>query len=470
MDIASPSAVLSWRDPDGFVVNHRGEILRATALEKAEQTRALIHAPWMARFIAEGVVPGTHELADPPADIENAHQWKWLQHESLSFPCYPHEITALQLYDSAQLTLQVAIEAAQNGWVLKDASAWNVLFSLGRPVFVDLLSFAKQAPTGTWIAYGQFARNFLLPLLLYRKLGLTPADIFLANRDGISPEYAFQLLGRLRLMSPIGFEFVLLPRSLSRAGSRLIDSQNTRKPRQFDVELSGQLLLRTLRRLQRQLERLRPDKYSSDSTWKSYEEDRHHYSEADLTAKREFVRRYLRDATTVLDLGCNAGEFSLLAADCGKHVVAADADHGALSRLYARIRGLRRPIMPIALNIGRPTPAVGWENKEIASFLERATGQFDCILALGLIHHLLVGERVTLSMLADLLSGLDPKFVILEWVSPADPKFQQIAGLNAPLYSRLDAATLEAAMLQRFQMTAKMALPCGTRVMYLWSR
>jgi 2-polyprenyl-3-methyl-5-hydroxy-6-metoxy-1,4-benzoquinol methylase len=227
----------------------------------------------------------------------------------------------------------------------------------------------------------------------------------------------------------------------------------------------------TLRRLHRKLERLKPDdKYTADSAWKSYEEERHHYSEADLAAKREFVRQHLRDAKTVLDLGCNAGEFSLLAADCGKQVVAADADHAALSRLYGRIRGKGRPIMPIALNIGRPTPAVGWQNKEIPSFLERAAGQFDCIMALGLIHHLLVGERVTLPMLADLLDRLNPKLVILEWVSPTDPKFRQVAGLNAALYSRLDSIQLEESMLQRFQLTAKLALPCGTRVMYLWSR
>jgi SAM-dependent methyltransferase len=468
--VALQSAVLSWRDPDGYVVNDHGDILRAIALEKAEQTRTLIGSPWMARFIAEGFVPGTRELPDPPRSIERANRWMWLQHEVLEFPCYPHEITALQLYDAAQLTLKVALEAAAHGWTLKDASAWNVLFSRGRPVFVDLLSFEKQQPTGTWMAYGQFARHFVLPLLLYRKLGLTPSDIFMTNRDGISPEHAFQLLGRLRAMSPTALEFVVLPKLLAPAGSRLIASESTHKSRHFGVEMGTQLLLSTLRRLQRKLERLRPDKHDLDSVWKSYEEERHHYSEADLVAKRDFVRQHLQDSQTVLDLGCNAGEFSLLAAECGNSVVAADADHAALSRLHARVREQGRPIMPLMLNIGRPTPAVGWQNREVPAFLDRAAGQFDCVLALGLIHHLLVGERATLPMLADLFDRLGSKRVILEWVNPMDPKFRQLAGLNAALYSRLDATLLEEAMGRKFRMAAKTALPCATRVMYLWSR
>jgi 2-polyprenyl-3-methyl-5-hydroxy-6-metoxy-1,4-benzoquinol methylase len=470
IDASGQSAVLSWRDPDGFVVNHHGDILRAVARAKAEQTRELIRSPWMVRLIAEGFVPGSTELLDPPPSIEGASQWLWIRHATLEFPCHPHEVTALQIYDAAQLTLKVALEAAQHGWMLKDASAWNVLFSLGRPVFVDLLSFDKGEPTGTWIAYGQFVRHFLLPLLLYRKLGFTPPDIFLTNRDGVSPERAFEWLGSPRLVSPLVLEFVVLPKLLSRAGSRLVASESNRKTRVLDVEMSRELLLRRMRRLQRIIEQLRPDKSKSASVWKGYEEERAHYSDADLVAKTGFVRQHLGESSHVLDLGCNAGEFSMLAAECGKTVVAADADHPALSRLYARIRGLGTQITPLHLNIGRPTPAVGWKNREVASFLDRAKGRFDCILMLGLIHHLLVSERATLPMLVELLDSLDPKRVILEWVDPKDPKFRQLAGLNTALYETLDASEMETFMGQKYSLVARAPLPCKTRVMYLWCR
>lgn len=466
-DVTDP-VPLSWRDPDGFVVKSQGRILRAVVSKKSEQTRMLLRAPWMVRFIEEGLVPKTVEVAEPLSCAHRGATPLWLEHETLQFPCYPHEITALQLYDSALLTLRIAIESAQQGWILKDASAWNVLHSAGRPVFVDLLSFERQQPTGEWIAYGQFVRHFVLPLLLYRKLAMTPPEIFLIHRDGISPERAYQLLRGLDLISAAALEIVVLPKLLSRSGGRMIAAKRPTAPTAFDASMGLPLLLRTLHRLHRMVERLRPDFSKLKSLWGGYEETRSHYSDADLEVKTAFVRRHLGNCQRVLDLGCNAGEFSLLAAEAGRTVVSADADDIALSRLYERIRGKGSTVTPIFLNIGRPTPSVGWENRETESFLDRSVGQFDCVLVLGLIHHLLVSERATLDMVVNLLARLGPKQVILEWVDPTDPKFQQVAGLNASLYKDLDSERLESCMGQKYSLREKLALPCGTRVMYLW--
>ena len=467
---ASHTQRLSWRDPDGFVLKHQGRILRAVALSKAEQVRSLLRSPWMTRLIAAGEIPRTVELPDQPQLLEESKRWLWLEHDVLPFPCHAHEITALQLHDSGALTLKIAMEAAQNGWMLKDASAWNVVHSRGRPVFVDLLSFNPAEPTGIWVAYGQFVRHFLLPLLLHKRLGMTPPEIFLVHRDGISPERAYQALHGTALLSPAAMELVVLPKWLARQGSSLIAAQSARKPQEFAAEIGPTVVLRTLRRLARLLMRLRPVESNVDSGWVNYEQSRDHYTQADLAAKRTFVREHLGDAGTLLDLGCNAGEFSQLAVECGHTVVAADADHPALSRLYARVRGRDVPITPVMLQIGRPTPAVGWQNRELESFLERSTGQFDGVLMLGLIHHLLVGERATLPMLADLLGRLDPKRVILEWIDPQDPKFRQLAGLNGELYAALTARQLEEAMGERVKLVAKLTLPCATRVMYRWGR
>jgi SAM-dependent methyltransferase len=459
---------VSWRDPDGFVVKTEGRILRAVVADKFDQTRVLLGSPWFVSLIDQGLVPRTHVLASPPASYESVAPMLWLEHEVLEFPCYPHEITALQLHESARLTLRIAILAAEHGWILKDASAWNVLHSRGRPVFVDVLSFERAAPTGLWIAYGQFVRNFLLPLLLYRKIAMTPQDIFLSHRDGVTPERAYQLLSGFALASVAGLELVWLPRLFTRSGERLLAAKRPVAPRSFDAALALPRLLGTMRRLQRVLERLRPDHSRSQSLWSRYEETRTHYSDADLVAKAEFVRRNLGDARRVLDLGCNAGEFSLIAAESNRTVVSADSDELALSRLYSRVLGTGLPITPTLLNIGRPTPAVGWQNGEVESFMKRSMEQFDCILVLGLMHHLLVTERINIPMLVALWERLAAKRVIVEWVEPNDRKFQQLAGLNAGLYGNLNSAEFEASMLDKFTLIEKLSLPCGTRMMYLW--
>lgn len=468
-DAHSP-ARLSWRDPDGFVVNVEGRILRAVAPDKAARLKGLLASPWLQALIEAGAMPRTASLSDPPAVVRALGDWEWLEHERLGFPAHPHEITALQLFDSALLTVDIAISAASHGWVLKDASAWNVLHNGGRPVFVDLLSFEPFEPTGTWVAYGQFIRHFVLPLLLFNLRGITPAEIFLTHRDGVTPEHAHSLLRGRWVASPSVWEFVLLPKWLAGAGRRAIASgrQQSRPP--LKPDMAAQLLLGLLQRLKRKLLALRPRGEDAASVWGRYEEDRSHYSSADLAAKRDFVRGHLGDCTTVLDLGCNAGEFSLLAAECGKTVVAADSDHSALSRLHDRVRSKPAAVQPLYLDIGRPTPAVGWENREIRSFLDRSQGVFDCILMLGLLHHLLVGERATLLMISELIERLGPRRVILEWVDPRDPKFRELSGLNADLYAGLDATRLETAMVRSFRLSACVKLPCATRVMYLWER
>jgi len=468
MDIVSMSMPLSWRDPDGYVVKIQGRILRRVVTEKSAQIRMLINASWFVRFMREGLIPATSEVPPPVPFCEASDPGLWLEHEALEFPCYPHEITPLQLYDSGWLTMKIAIEAAEHGWILKDASAWNVLHSRGRPVFIDVLSFERQQAAGPWMAYGQFVRHFLLPLLLHRKLALTPPEIFLLHRDGVTPERAYQLLRGLDLVSLAAFEMIILPRLLSRSGSRKIAAEGSRSANR-DPALGLALLLGAMRRLQRMLERLRPDPARSKSVWNAYEEDRQHYSGADLQAKTEFVRKHWGDGPKVLDLGCNAGEFSLLAAEVGKTVVAADADEPALSRLYLRLRGRDLPVTPVLVNIARPTPSIGWQNREVESFLNRSTAQFDCVLVLGLVHHLLVSERATVPMLVELLDKIGPTRVILEWIEPSDPKFRQLAGLNALLYKDLDCTVLEACMQQKYTMLEKLPLPCGTRVMYLWS-
>ena len=106
-------------------------------------------------------------------------------------PLYPHEITALQLFDSAKLTLEIATTAAKNGWELKDASAWNVLHSRGRPVFVDFLHTLTDRMNRMIRVAGSLTDNsfaiFLLPLLLYRKTGMTPPEVFLAKSETAEP-------------------------------------------------------------------------------------------------------------------------------------------------------------------------------------------------------------------------------------------------------------------------------------------
>src|SRR5690606_18169035 len=75
------------------------------------------------------------------------------------------------------------------------------------------------------------------------------------------------------------------------------------------------------------------------SHWLDYEAQCHYEDEA-AAAKRSIVDRVLArlQPDTVWDLGCNLGEYSLIAARHARHVVAMDGDEPTVGGVYERMR------------------------------------------------------------------------------------------------------------------------------------
>ncbi|MGH8553655.1 MAG: class I SAM-dependent methyltransferase [Methylococcales bacterium] len=226
-----------------------------------------------------------------------------------------------------------------------------------------------------------------------------------------------------------------------------------------------------LRRLRKQLRHVRPDE-ESNTVWAKYDQGCNHYSEQERHTKHSFVTDALAicKAKSVLDIGANAGEYSRLAVKAGAKVVAADSDIGALQRLYRRNAVERLPITPTVLNIARPTPSVGWRNSEVPSFLDRAKGNFDLVLVLAILHHLLVSERVPLKEIIRLLEDLDARFLLIEWISPDDPKFRQIAGSDLLLYRDLNESVFRKEICARYSVISEKAIAEGRRRLFLCER
>src|SRR6202041_2151566 len=99
-------------------------------------------------------------------------------------------------------------------------------------------------------------------------------------------------------------------------------------------------------------------------------------NEQDHPRKRSFVTAPLANAksTYLLDVGCNTGVYSRLAADAGAEVVSIDTDLQAVDRLCASLKGSGENILPLCIDLAHPTPATGWENREYSSFLNRCAG------------------------------------------------------------------------------------------------
>ena len=227
------------------------------------------------------------------------------------------------------------------------------------------------------------------------------------------------------------------------------------------------MLQSLLSQLSRTLTRLTPGQ--TESHWSDYMETRTHYSQADQAAKTAFVERVAssRRPKWALDVGCNTGHFSELVARAGASVVAIDADAAVVGSAWRRARERQLDVLPLVVNLARPTPAIGWLNKEYSSFLDRARGRFDLIVMLAVLHHLLVTERIPLDEVVGLASSMTSDLAIIEYVGPDDVMFRKLARGRDHLFLHLTREGFERACLRRFAVVTSERLPESDRWLYL---
>ena len=445
---------LSFRDPDGFVFKRADRIFRCIYPHAASDLRTLLESPQCREWMAEGDL-----VRSEISSADSCREWSGqflrgsllVRHEPVRFPNYPHEWSPQMLHSAGELTLNLARQSLQSDFELKDATPHNVMFEGARPIFIDLLSFEKRrGMEGLWRPYAQFVRTFVYPLLASRMSGLRLDEIFLTHRDGLEPERMALMTPYWRWFTPSIFGLVTLPRLLS-IGSRQDAPDQFRQRPCRDLEEARFLKQHALKRAKRALSRAMGAS-RRDSPTAHYMEAGESYRTEEFRAKENFVTDTLKSyrPKRVLDAGSNTGHFSRLAAANGASVVAVDLDPVCAGLLWQSASESGADILPLVVNIARPSPAIGWTNQETLSFLERAQGNFDCVFMLALLHHLVVTERVPLAELIGLAARLTTDLLVVEYVDPADRQFGLLARGRESLHTDLNIAGFEAEARTRF--------------------
>lgn len=469
--------IRSFRDPSGSCWLTDKKVFRILDEASAAGCDAFLATDSGKRFLEEKKLVSTRRISAAEAsanpDVPPALRGKCppgtavlFEHEKIPFPSYPYEWPPEMLWEAGRLTLELARTPLHDGYCLKDATPFNVLFRGPQPVFVDVPSFELRAPGDpVWRPYAQFVRTFLLPLLANDRWSLKMADIFTTRRDGLEPEDVYRLCGLLARLKPQMLSLVSLPTWLgSDAKAKRPGFYETRLLK--DVEKAQFILESVLARLSRSLEKLRPAR-ARNSTWSDYM-GTHSYDEPAFQAKEQFVTDLLNATrpARVLDAGANTGHFSALAAKAGAAVVAIDLDEACVGSIWQRAAAESLNILPLVINLSRPSAALGWRNCECASFLERASEGFDCVLMLALIHHLLVTERVPLDEVLSLAAELTTSHAIIELVLPQDEMFQRLTRGREHLHRDLSEASFEAACRKQFEIVKSTAVPGTHRKLY----
>jgi SAM-dependent methyltransferase len=469
---------LSFRDPAGSVLRFGDRILRIVNAMGAADLRAFLESPSGKRLMTGGRVVGTRILdtAESHAalnelDIAEEYESRGgelvLEHERIEFPSYPYEWAPEMLHAAAMLTLDLAEALPDDGLGLKDGTPYNVLFRGPEPVFIDVLSFERRDPHDpTWLPYAQFVRTFLLPLLANRDYGLGLDQILTTRRDGLEPEEVYRWTGPLQRFKPPYFGLVSMPTWLG--SRRKNDTTIYRKNRIEDTEKARFILGSVLKGLRRTLRKLEP-LTGGRSVWSDYMTGNNNYSTDQFAAKQQFVKEALEQnrPRTVLDVGCNTGHFSAMAARAGARVVSLDYDPVVVGQVWRAARKEKLNIQPLVVNLTRPSPGIGWRNQECAPFLERARGRFNLVLMLAVIHHMLVTERVPLTDILDLAAELTTDLAVIEFIEPSDSMFQRLVRGREDLHKDLSPTVFEAAFRKHFDQVRVQHVEGSTRWLYL---
>lgn len=413
--------------------------------------------------------PETQELLSqlPATGREGNGEVGLIEHEKIWFPTYPGEWPPEMLHAAARLTLDLAEELLAEGICLKDATPHNILFRGPQAVFTDVGSFQRRVRgNSTWLAYAQFVRTFLLPLLVNRHLGIPLNQIFASHRDGLEPEEVYRWSGFWRRLRPPFLGLATLPTWLAPRAPQ--EQGRLYAPRLLANEEKAEYVLQAMfAQLGRQLAHAE-QRNRNDSYWSSYENTRT-YTEKQFQEKTAFVNSTLAECRpqAVLDVGCNTGYFSKLAAAAGARVVAVDADPVVVGKLWRSAAEERLDILPLAVDLGRPTPPLGWCNEEEISFLHRCRGEFDLLLLLAILHHLAVRENVPVGKILDLAAALTTSWALIEYVGKEDPMFRAMARGRSHLYEYLTREFFEGACAQHFEIVRSVGLSGMDRCLYL---
>jgi hypothetical protein len=451
----------SYRDREGRVFYRDDKVYRTLSAAALANWRALEGTDFFARAMAEGRVVRTRGV-ELPADAPPAGAQPWaaaLEHERVPFVSYPYEWSFGMLRDAALLQLRLLREALEEGFVLKDSSAYNLQWVGARPVFIDVPSFERLAAGEPWVGYLQFCQLFLYPLLLTAHRDVPFQPLLRGALDGVTPETAAGLLcGTDRLRRGV-FTHVYLQAKLQ---AMTAGAAKSVKRELAESGFHRELILANVRKLERLVESLAWRRTSS--TWVAYRES-HGYSEEDHQAKRRFVAAAAAAAPRRLawDLGANTGDFSRVCREHADYVVALDADALAIERLYQELkREGERAILPLVGNLVDPSPGLGWRGTERKTLAER--GRPDLVLALALLHHLVISANVPLDEVVDWLASVGGDLVI-EFVSKQDPMVARLLLNKEDRYADYDLARLEAALARRYAIENRLELGSGTRTL-----
>lgn len=394
--------------------------------------------------------------------------YKVIQPYQIPFISYPYEWSFTQLKEAAILTLKIQLEALNFNMILKDATAFNIQFNNGKPVFIDTLSFEKYNEGSVWQAYSQFCRHFLAPLALIAYCDYRMYNLSINFLDGIPLDYASALL-------PFKTKFKLGLFMHLHLNSKIHQKAEKEKhAKAKPVYLTKQRLINLIENLLNTVQSITYNTTKGNSSWNGYYSFTNYDSEAFKMKEQlilSLINKCAGDKNRIIDLGSNNGHFSRVISNQlpDSIIISSDLDYHAVDDNYKLIENdTNKNIYPLVTDITNPAPDIGWGNLERESFLTRIKNS-DILLALALIHHISITNNVPFEKSAALFSECT-KYLIIEFVPIDDSQTKKIIDEKLGDYSYYNIENFESAFSKYFSIIEKADIINTKRTLYLMER
>jgi 2-polyprenyl-3-methyl-5-hydroxy-6-metoxy-1,4-benzoquinol methylase len=450
----------SFRDPSGFLFTRSDVLYRQVNQTYAGDYTRLMDSGLYERLVkARLLVPHSESETQPS---ENERSFRVLCPERIPFISYPYEWCFGQLKDAALATLSIQKRALKLGMSLKDASAYNIQFHRGKPLLIDTLSFETYQAGEPWVAYKQFCQHFLAPLALmaYRDVRLN--QILRVYIDGVPLDLASRLLPWHSRWNLGLLTHIHLHASAQKhfANISVAEARGGRKMSQ--AALLG--LIENLRATVRKLE-WKP----AGTEWADYYAA-NNYTGSAFEHKQVLVGDWLSKITPkiIWDLGANTGIFSRVAAETGGFVISSDIDPAAVELNYRKVKqSNEQNLLPLVIDLTNPSPAIGWQNLERNSFLQR--GPADAVLALALVHHLAISNNVPLNLVAEFFAVCG-EWLIVEFIPKSDSQVQKLLRSREDIFNEYTRTGFESAFGHSYTILSSSSIRDSDRWLYLMKR
>ncbi|WP_452226327.1 class I SAM-dependent methyltransferase [Lacinutrix cladophorae] len=446
----------SFRDPSGYIFTEEGVIKRAIFPIYFKQYEALTTSGFFDSLFK-------NKLLIPHSEKSKTGDKIVIQPDHIPFISYPYEWSFNMYKEAALLTLKLQKYSLEKGFSLKDATAFNIAFHEGKAIFIDTLSFDFYQENSPWRAYKQFITHFLGPLVLAHYHGAQSLKLMSNFIDGIPIKMLASMLPFKTKMNPFLYSNIHLL-------AKFEDKHNEDyKGESKASALSKKGQLNIIQSLYDYIKKLSLKEHSE---WGNYY-DKTNYSTDAFVEKSAIINSWITNLNTktLIDVGGNDGTFVRKITTDLQQALVCDIDNNAVDFNYKAIRENKESfITPFVLDVLNPSAAIGFQNKERDSFINRMKDFTpDVTLALAVIHHMSLSGNVTFEMSAQFFASFS-KHLVIEFPKRNDSWVQRLLSSKVDFKDYFDWYSLEnfeTAYAIYFEVIEKKSIANSERVMYL---